>query len=315
MPDIRRHRESIKARPMALMIALSCIVPGFAELEFSRAGEWRITEQPNLKVELESARVLKTESLGEPARGVNVWERWFVPNHDGNSWDLLQIYFKEYYGPTWLCAVDMGSGEVKLQRLADNHQFYLSGRALGFDGKYYIATPSRQTGSMDLFVYDPANNGVEERGEIVHGLGGEVRPLVVGPDGRIYGTGTRGNQVGLYVYDPVAGKLVKDFGAVGQKHPNGAWSRYVMAVDDTHAYIASGMIPAWYLVPINLESGEEKILLESPSEKVMDILEDFPSGYARVPQESGSDKEFWLYHGEAIPKTNDRRPWPKKDAP
>ncbi len=88
-----------------------------------------------------------------------------------------------------------------------------------------------------------------------------------------------------------------------------------MAVDDTHAYIASGMIPAWYLVAINLESGEEKILLESPSEKVMDILEDFPSGYARVPQESGPDKEFWLYHGEAIPKTNDRRPWPKKDSP
>jgi hypothetical protein len=286
-----------------------------AGLCFLFVGQWRVAAQPNLKQELENAPILKMESLGEPARGVNVWERWFVPNHDGKSWDLLQIYFKEYYGPTWLCAVDFGSGEVKLQRLADDHQFYLSGRALGFDGKYYIATPSRRTGSMDLFVYDPASNTMEGRGEIVHGLGGEVRPLVVGPDGRIYGTGTRGNQVGLYVYDSVAGKLVKDFGAVGPKHPNGAWSRYVMAVDDTHAYIASGMIPAWYLVAINLESGEEKILLESPSEKVMDILEDFPSGYARVPQESGSDKEFWLYHGEAIPKTDDRPPWPKKDSP
>jgi hypothetical protein len=168
---------------------------------------------------------------------------------------------------------------------------------------------------MDLFVYDPVNNTVEDRGEIVRSLGGEVRPLVVGPDGRIYGTGTRDNQVGLYIYDPVSKKVVKDFGAIGPKHPNGAWSRYVMAVDDTHAYIASGMIPAWYLVAINLETGEEKILLESPSEKVMDILEDFPSGYARVPQESGGDKEFWLYHGEAIPKTNDHRPWPKKDSP
>jgi len=300
---------------MALIIALFCIVLHFAGLESSFAGEWRIAEQPNLRQELENAPTLKTESLGEPARGVNVWERWFVPNHDGKSWDLLQIYFKEYYGPTWLCAVDFGSGEVKLQRLADHHQFYLSGRALGFDGKYYIATPSRRTGSMDLFVYDPANNSVEERGEIVRGLGGEVRPLAVGPDGRIYGTGTRGNQVGLYIYDPIAQQVVKDFGAVGPKHPNGAWSGYVMAVDDTHAYIASGMIPAWSLVAINLETGEEKILLESPSEKVMDILEDFPSGYARVPQESGPDKEYWLHHGEAIPKTSDRPPWPKKDSP
>jgi hypothetical protein len=51
-------------------------------------------------------------------------------------------------------------------------QFYLSGRALGFDGKYYIATPSRRTWSMVLFVYDPATNTMEDRGEIVAGLGG-----------------------------------------------------------------------------------------------------------------------------------------------
>ena len=66
-----------------------------------------------------------------------------------------------------------------------------------------------------MFVYDPATNTLEERGEIVPGLGGEVRPLVTGPDGRIYGTGTRGNKVGLYIYDPKLGKVVKDFGAVG----------------------------------------------------------------------------------------------------
>jgi hypothetical protein len=283
----------------------------------SAAGEpWRAVEQPELKQALEGAPVLRTESLGEPARGVNVWERWMVPNPDGKSWDLLQIYFKEYYGPTWLYAVDLGTGEVKKQRLADGHQFYLSGRALGFDGKFYIATPSRRTWSMDLFVYDPATNTMEERGEIVPGLGGETRPLVVGPDERIYGTGTRGNQVGLYIYDPKLGKVVKDFGAVGPSHPNGAWSRYVMGVDDTHAYIASGMVPAWYLVAVNLKTGEQKVLLESPSECVMDIIEQFPGAYARVPQGSGApDKEYWLYHGEAIPKVNNKPPWPKQTSP
>ncbi len=222
---------------------------------------WHAVEQLELKQTLDKAPVLKTESLGEPARGLNVWEHWLVPNHDGETWDVLQIYFKEYYGPTWLCAIDLGTGYVKKQRLTDGHQFYLSGRALGFDGKYYIATPSRKTWSMDLFVYDPATNTIEERGEIVHGLGGEVRPLATGPDGRIYGTGTRGNQLGLYIYDPKLGKVVKDFGPVGPSHPNGAWSRYVMGVDDTHAYIASGMIPAWYLAAVNLESGEQKASL------------------------------------------------------
>jgi len=245
------------------------------------AGEpWRAAEQPELKQALESAPVLKTESLGEPARGVNVWERWMVPNPDGKSWDVLQVYFKEYYGPTWLFAIDLGTGQVKKRRLPDHHQFYLSGRALGLDGKYYIATPSRRTWNMHMFVYDPATNTLEERGEIVPGLGGEVRPLVVGPDGRIYGTGTRGNRVGLYIYDPKLRKVVKDFGPVGPSHPNGAWSRYVMGVDDTHAYIASGMIPAWYLVAVNLQTGEEKVLLESPTERVMDIVESFPGAWA-----------------------------------
>ncbi|MGE5610753.1 MAG: hypothetical protein ACM359_15995 [Bacillota bacterium] len=280
------------------------------------AEAWPVVNQPDLKQALEAAPVLRTELLGEPARGVNVWERWQVPNPDGQSWDVLQIYFKEYYGPTWLYAFDLGTGQVKKQRLPDHHQFYLSGRALGFDGKYYIATPSRQTGSMDLFVYDPATNALEERGQIVPGLGGEVRPLVVGPDGRIYGTGTRGNRVGLYIYDPKLGKVVKDFGPVGPSHPNGAWSRYVMGVDDTHAYIASGMIPAWYLVAINLQSGEEKVLLESPTERVMDIVESFPGAWASVPQGAGApSKEYWLYHGQAIPKVNGTPPWPPKASP
>jgi hypothetical protein len=288
-----------------------------AALNAAAAGEpWRVAAQPGLKEALERAPVLQTESLGAPARGVNVWERWYVPNPDGTSWDLLQLYFKEYYGPTWLCAVDLGTRAVTKQRLPDGYQFYLSGRALGFDGKYYIATPSRRTWNMGLFVYDPATNTLADRGEIVPGLGGEVRPLAVGPDGRIYGTGTRGNQVGLYIYDPKLGKVVKDFGGIGPRHPNGAWSRYVMGVDDTHAYVASGMLPAWYLVAVNLKTGDQKVLLQSPTQRVLDILEQFPGAYARIPQEGGApDKEYWLYHGEAIEKTNDKPPWPTQTSP
>ena len=295
---------------------LSILLLFAAIQEPSAIDPWTAVEQPNLSQELENASSLQVESLGEPARGVNTWEHWAVPNPDGQSWDELQIYFKEYYGPTWLYAMDLGTGELKKQRLADDHQFYLSGRTLGFDGKYYIAAPYRRTWSMDLFVYDPATNTLEERGEIVPGLGGEVRPLATGPDGRIYGTGTRGNQVGLYIYDPKLCKVVKDFGAVGPVHPNGAWSRYTMGVDDTHAYIASGMIPAWYLVAVNIETGEEKLLLESPTEHRMDIIESFPGAIAIIPQISGEPrKEYWLYHGKAIPKVNDNPPWHKLESP
>jgi hypothetical protein len=58
------------------------------------AEPWHADAQPELKQTLERAPLLKTESVGEPARGVNVWERWMVPNHDGQTWDVLQVYFK-----------------------------------------------------------------------------------------------------------------------------------------------------------------------------------------------------------------------------
>lgn len=280
------------------------------------AQPWQAVEEPALKEALDRAPLLEAESLGEPARGVNVWERWAVPNPDGETWDLLQIYFKEYYGPTWLYAFDLGTRQVRKQRLPDGFQFYLSGRALGFDGKYYIATPFRRTGNMHLFVYDPASNTLDERGEIVPGLGGEVRPLATGPDGRLYGTGTRGNQLGLYIYDPVLGEVVKDFGPVGPSHPNGAWSGYVMGVDHTHAYLASGMLPAWYLVAVDLESGDTKVLLESPTEHRISIVESFPGAWAIVPQGAGAPRrEYWLYGGEAIPKTDNAPPWTEQPSP
>jgi hypothetical protein len=69
------------------------------------ADPWRVAEQPELKQALESAALLQTESLGEPSRGVvpyrDTW-RALVPNLDGKTWDMLQWYYKEYHGPTWL---------------------------------------------------------------------------------------------------------------------------------------------------------------------------------------------------------------------
>jgi hypothetical protein len=89
-----------------------------------------------------------------------------------------------------------------------------------------------------------------------------------------------------------------------------------MGVDDTHAYIASGMIPAWYLVAVNLETGQQKVLLESPTELVMDVVESFPGAWAIVPQAGDAPrKEYWLYHGEATAKVNDTPPWPELVSP
>ena len=84
----------------------------------------------------------------------------------------------------------------------------------------------------------------------------------------------------------------------------------------TPAYIASGMVPAWYLVAVNLTTGDQKVLLESPTEQVMDIIEHFPSAFARLPQGNGEpDKEYWLYHGQVFLMTNSEPPWPRQASP
>ena len=45
---------------------------------------------------------------------------------------------------------------------------------------------------MNLFVYDPATNELEDRGIIVPGLIGERRDIMVGPDGKLISL--RGNE-------------------------------------------------------------------------------------------------------------------------
>ena len=169
---------------------------------------------------------------------------------------------------------------------------------------------------MYLNVYDPATNTFEDRGLIVPGLSGETRPIVTGPDGRLYGSGSYPDgRIGLYVYDPTQQKVVRDYGELGPKHANGAWNRYDMAADDQYAYMVSGMVP-WYLISVNLETGEDKVLFESPAEQRIDIAQRFPGGFATVPgQDGGPPKQYWLWHGEAMPKTDDTPPWPKTESP
>jgi len=47
----------------------------------------------------------------------------------------------------------------------------------------------------------------------------------------------------------------------------------------------------------------------------MDIIERFPGAVARIPQDRAPFKEYWLYHGKAIPRVNDTPPWAKQVSP
>ena len=280
------------------------------------AADWPPVQQPDLAHQLAQAPTLEPEVLAAPARGVTSWTFQLIPNPDGKTYDALQWYFKSYSGPTWLYACDLATGEVKTQRFPDRRQIHIHGGLLAPDGKYYIVTPDWSEG-MNLFVYDPATNLLEDRGILVPDLVGETRRLVLGPDGLIYGTGNYRdpNKAGAYCYDWKTDTLVRDYGPIGPDHaPHGAWG-YSIGVDDQFIYVASGKIP-WYLMAVNIKSGEQKLLAETKAGGNASVSPMNGGARATVRHDPESPSQhFWLYHGEMIPKTGSDPPWTPFESP
>ncbi|MHC4404783.1 MAG: hypothetical protein ACYTG0_34470, partial [Planctomycetota bacterium] len=295
-----------------LLTLLAFVVPCAQET----AADWRPVHQPDLAHQLAQAPTLEPEALAAPARGVTSWTFQLIPNPDGKTYDALQWYFKSYSGPTWLYACDLATGEVKKQRFPDRRQIHMHGGLLAPDGKYYIVTPDWSAG-MNLFVYDPATNLLEDRGILVPNLVGETRQLVLGPDGLIYGTGNYRdpNKAGAYCYDWKTDTLVRDYGPVGPDHaPHGAWG-YSIGVDDQFIYVASGKIP-WYLMAVNIKSGDQKLLAETKAGGNVSVSPMNGGARATVRHDPESPSQhFWLYHGEMIPKTGNDPPWTPFESP
>ncbi|MHB8898662.1 MAG: NHL repeat-containing protein [Thermoguttaceae bacterium] len=296
-----------------LLLTLLALTVAGADQE---AGPWQPVDQPDLARQLAEAPVLEPQSLAAPARGVTSWTFQLVPNPDGKTYDALQWYFKSYSGPTWLYACDLGTGEVRKQRFPDRRQIHMHGGLVAPDGKYYIVTPDWNAG-MNLFVYDPAANLLEDRGIVVPGLVGETRRLVLAPDGLIYGTGNYRdpNKAGAYSYDWKSGKVVRDYGPIGPDHaPHGAWG-YSIGVDDRFIYVASGKIP-WYLVAVDIRSGQEELLAETKAGGDVSISPMSGGARVSVTEAPGApSQQFWLYHGQMIPKTDNNPPWTPFDTP
>lgn len=286
-----------------------------ADLFSSGAFVYAIGEMTDLQDKIKKAPTLEVETLSIPIRSTRVGPAMLVPNPDSDSFDLLQWYYKGYSGPTTVFMIDLGTGQVKQDSIPLRRQIYLCGNVVAPDGKLYMATPDWDKG-MELYVYDPAANALTNRGVIVDGLVGEKRPMTIGTDGMIYGTGSyRGpSKVGAYQLNPWTG-VVTNYGPLGPDHlPNACWSGSI-AADDRYIYIASGMVP-WHLVAYDRINKTEKVLMTTHEpNKVIDVLQDRYGCWARIRTGRGSDKiteKFWLYRGQLIKQagTNALPPWP-----
>ena len=277
------------------------------------SADWTAKEQPDLAERIRSAKTLEVENVCIPVRSVRKGDLMRVPNPDGKTYDLLQWYFKGYSGPTHVFIMDLGTGELKQDGIPMYRQIHIVGRTIAPDGKLYLATPDRKNPGMDVFVYDPATNKLSGMGIVVPRLGGEKRCMCVGMDGKVYGSGSYSpeRKVGAYQIDPETAEIT-DYGVIGPSHaPHGCWADGI-AADERYVYLVSGRVP-YYLVAFDKVTRTETVLLTT--ERVGGVIRIVPrrSGNwaygMKIVGTDGKRVDYWLYNGQAIPKT-EARDWP-----
>jgi hypothetical protein len=277
--------------------------------------------EPDLDRQLKTARRLETEDLCEPVKSVRDGMLLRVPNPDGKTWDLLQIYFPRYGGPNTIVVIDLGSGEVKQIRTESGWNFHLCPSVVAPNGKLFISALNGRL-QQKICLYDPSKNELKlDAVKMPDEILGETHPLVLGTSGKLYAIGQHPTKAAAAVeIDPDA-LTATLYGPIGPSHaPNSCWG-YSGGADDRFIYIASGKIP-WYLVAYDRQTGKSQTLAETETVGGMvgvgqrhDGCTGSVSGMAGAP---AGRSDYWLHEGKAVPKTSDPKaqaPWPPRNSP
>jgi hypothetical protein len=172
---------------------------------------------------MEQAPVLEVEMVTVPIRDVRGGNLTRVPNTQTDSWNLLIHYYETYTRNHTLVMINLATGEVN-QRHFDRGQFPRQ-MVIAPNGKAYGNT------GRGVMIYDPIANDVSFIEN--SGVSGESKPLVLAPDGMIYGAGSQLRQATAYRIDPTTDTFTS-FGRVGPSHePNNCWG-YFVAADRRH---------------------------------------------------------------------------------
>ncbi|MBE0534587.1 MAG: hypothetical protein IH624_02880 [Phycisphaerae bacterium] len=321
----RRRWDRNRVTIMAMLLVIVWSSTGLAQGPLAmrvdgRSGTVEVRSMPDLRALLASAPKLTVEAISEPVKTVTVGQRYFVPNPDSKTWDLVQVYFKQYGGPNTLVVMDLGTGEVNTVHTGSTYtNFHLAPSVVAPNGKLFLSTLD---GNMrqQICLYDPAANALALNAvPMPTDILGETHPMVLGPDGMIYCSGAHPSGSATAVRIDPNTLAVTAYGPLGPSHaPHPCWA-YSMGVDDRFIYIASGKTP-WYLVAFDRETGGTEVLHTNSQ----------PEGYLAVNQNRGGascfsrtrkadggheDERFWLYEGKAIPMVGDKPTPPWTEAP
>lgn len=296
-----------------LMVGVSAVVCGGAGVRAAWATD--------LERQIQAARKLETDNLGEPVKSVRDGMLLQAPNPDGKTWDLLQIYFPSYGGPNTIVVLDLGSGEVKKIQTATGWNFHLCPSVLAPNGKLFISVLNGRL-QQKICIYDPASNELKlDAVKMPEEILGETHPLILGTDGKLYAIGQHPTKAATAVQIDPDTLAVTAYGPIGPSHaPSGCWGYYGGA-DERFIYIASGKIP-WYLVAYDRQTGKSQTLAGTGTvEGLVTVSQRHDGCTGSVVQAVGGKAgrvDYWLYQGKAIAKSNDSKakpPWPARPQP
>ena len=262
--------------------------------------------QEDLRARVEAAAPLTVEDVCSPIRTTRGGQPELVLNPDGKTYDALFRYYNTYWGPHTTYAVELATGEIVAK---DETPSALYGwGTIGPDGRKYQHSP--RNGGVAICGYDAAKNEFFVMPNFAP-VGGEVMPMTVGTDGLLYGGGaSKDSRATAYQVDVKTG-AIKDFGPMGPSHaPNACWG-YSIAVDEKFIYMASGKIP-WYLVALNKETGEEKVLLTLDDPRGHMAASQLGHGCMAMSKGGdGAGTYYWLHEGKAIERKDpkEKAPW------
>jgi hypothetical protein len=302
-------------RTASALLALALL-----DIAFGCAGNLAGAES-DWEARFKKAPTLETEDLCAPVKSVRDGMLLRVPNPDGKTWDLLQIYFPQYGGPNTIVVLDLGSGEVRQIQTDRGWNFHLCPSVIAPNGKLFISILNGRL-QQKICVYDPAKNDLQlDAVKMPDEILGETHPLVLGTDGKLYAIGQHPTKAATAVQIDPDTLAVTAYGPIGPSHaPSSCWG-YSGGADDRYIYIASGKVP-WYLVAYDRQTGKSETLAETDTVSGMVSVSQGQEGctgsVSKMVGTDGQRRDYWLYQGKAIARSGDRKaapPWPARDTP
>jgi len=249
---------------MRLVVCVTTVLLAAASA-LAAADEWPITPGAPTAEEILNAPVLEEETIAVPTGASTIQGPFPILNaaQDGYVFLMLSFNYGILFEDSQAIAVDPKTGRATFFRIPKglNVSAALENGAADAAGRHYCFFSGDSVGQ--LWRYDATDNTFVSLGKPPFDRGGGYNRLVA-RQGRIWGTVNSGGEVGVYAYDPVAGRF-ESYGFLAVRQQQGGETHgYSMTVVGGYAYVAVGKVP-WRLVALELKIRRSEVILEAPA--------------------------------------------------